>query len=265
MNQASDQQTFELIRTMSNRTNPDLIVITGDMFMSEENALLARKLSKFMDNIHKPWTFVFGNHDAEHGASKEELSQILMESNLCLFENGSSSLPGVGNYCLEVSNSTNPWQLCFLDSGVDRMDWIDGEHRWGYQTILPEQIEMVSRSVMESPNRSTVIFFHIPIPQVSKFSKEEVQGEWHENVCCANVDFGFFDSMVEIEAVKGMFFGHDHVNDFSIEKDGILLAYGRCSGHYNYTMPEFVKGVRIIDLTPNGKIETFVLLEEASL
>ena len=45
-------------------------------------------------------------------------------------------------------------------------------------------------------------------------------------VCCSDYPSKFFDVALELGSTTGMFCGHDHYNNMSLEYKGIRLTYG---------------------------------------
>lgn len=68
----------------------------------------------------------------------------------------------------------------------------------------------------------------------------------------------FFDAMVTYNKSKAVFVGHDHLNDFYLMMNGIMLAYGRATGYNGYGNLE--KGGRHIEILDNGELETYIIL-----
>ena len=78
------------------------------------------------------------------------------------------------------------------------------------------------------------------------------------------------NAMQEKGDMKGVFVGHDHVNDFAGDYNGILLAYGRgtCTGHEyiggihrgGYIFPGMLPGCRMMVLNRDASFETYVRL-----
>lgn len=266
MKAESDDLTFQLIKKMVDNTNPSLIVITGDLVMHEDSLELVQQFERFMTLLQVPWTFVFGNHDHEGKYSLDVLADSLSRSETCLFEKGPEEVFGVGNFEIEVvKENTNLCQLLFLDSHNTRIDIFDGKEVWSYDYIDETQIQYVQKKLSDRPkNVPSLLFFHIPLPEfndIQHLSKNQYEGEWHESISCSKTNSHLFDKLKEFPNVLGVFVGHDHVNDYSFMKDGILLSFGRCTGHYNYTMPEFMKGSKVIEVLPNKQLKTYVLLE----
>lgn len=259
MNLPADDMTFALIQKLVLKTSPDLVIITGDMTMCQQQEKLDRSLQLLMDSFNIPWTFVFGNHDEEGPLNKEELAKILSSGKNSLYEN-TPGLSGVGNHIITIVKDEKPiYKLFLLDSLRDRIDTISDQKVWSYDFIQKDQIDWVSLNIQET---NSLLFFHIPLPEFKEAKQfESFRGEFNESVCSSNYQTDLFEKSVESGYIKGIFVGHDHVNDFSFEKDGILLAYGRCTGHYDYTLPTFAKGGRLITVSTSGEIKSEVILE----
>ncbi len=69
---------------------------------------------------------------------------------------------------------------------------------------------------------------------------------------------GEFAAMTEKGDVKGIYFGHDHINSFNGKVDGIDLGYTQGAGFHVYG-PGLDRGVRIINLYKNGNLDTYDL------
>ncbi len=65
MNSKKDDKALENMEYMITESNPDLIVITGDLSSNKDNEGDIKKVTNFMESMKVPWTMTFGNHDAE--------------------------------------------------------------------------------------------------------------------------------------------------------------------------------------------------------
>lgn len=269
MNVEKDFLTFDLIQKSVKESHPDLIVITGDITMVPDGEHRLIELRILLDSLEVYWTFVFGNHDYESNLSLLQQAELLKEGSFCIFENGNPDLRGVGNYYFELRNKEKLIALLgFFDSHNNRTDLLNGESVWSYDYIDPEQIHdavsVVTALKEKNTSFSSLFFFHIPILDFKlemESNRSGLNGECNEEVSCSKYDFGLFKELSKTKTLKGIFVGHDHVNDYSFEKEGCLLAFGRCTGHYNYTMPEFIKGARVIDISASGLISSYVIKE----
>ena len=107
-------------------------------------------------------------------------------------------------------------------------------------------------------------FFHIPLPEYNEiWDRQLCEGHKHETICCPNFNSGFFAALRQGGDVLGTFVGHDHVNDFEGELDGIRLCYGRASGFNTYGFPGFERGARVIQLYEGQReFKTWFCLEK---
>lgn len=85
---ADNDKTDRDIRQLAEETNPDLILMTGDVETGSFNDLNYEHLIAVMDEIGVPWTLTFGNHDAEHRADKPYLANLLAQSKCGIFRQG---------------------------------------------------------------------------------------------------------------------------------------------------------------------------------
>ena len=97
----TDDQTYELMKSAIFDTNPNFLIITGDITMTQDNKQLLLDLRDFLDSFKIYWSFVFGNHDHESQLSLEEQADVLFKGKYCLFEKGNPLLKGCDNsyYC----------------------------------------------------------------------------------------------------------------------------------------------------------------------
>jgi hypothetical protein len=134
-----DQQSADLMVRIAKAEAPDLIVLTGDILSGggcDNAADSLREVAKIVEGCGAPWAAVFGNHDDEGSADRNELMAVLQEGTLSLAEPGPTEIPGVGNYVLPIQSSeenVSAALLYFIDSGsysqtrIDGYDWIKRE------------------------------------------------------------------------------------------------------------------------------------------
>lgn len=262
-------KTIILMESIIKEEKPDLIVITGDLVYSEDNERGLREILVPVRNSGIPFATVFGNHDTEKGSGKEVLYKVLKESELCLSEAGNPEITGLCNYVLNVKSKDNKpcWMLFFLDSGFLNQN----PKMEGYDFIKRDQINWyvdeaasIKKSYGEVPALS---FFHIALPEYNEvWNRKTCYGEKNEEVCCPEQNSGLFSAMIEMGDVKGIFVGHDHINDYYGELHGIKLCFGRATGYNSYGKKGFLHGARIIKLYENNtEFETWIRLEDGTV
>ncbi|MFA5006876.1 MAG: metallophosphoesterase [Candidatus Izemoplasmatales bacterium] len=258
MDVSGDEAVLARIGDLVAFAKPDLVFLTGDQAMSASSRVVYARLSDAMDALGVPWTFVFGNHDAEHGVSRKALFDIAARAKNIRVA-AVDGERGETDFYLEVGSR---WIVFGLDTRVDATYAIDGKPTWGYDGVRPHQVKWFE-DVLEAAGTAvgSVVFQHIPPVAARRFHEPgstRFHGERNENVSCTPVDFGFEEALVRRRTVA-VFYGHDHVNDFAFERDGVEYAFGRCTGDYDYCAPVLPKGGRIVDLHEDGSVDTFIL------
>ncbi|MCR2807806.1 metallophosphoesterase family protein [Paenibacillus soyae] len=268
-----DRRTESLMERVIAQEKPDLIVFTGDLIYSEECENIAEALKGAVSAASRsgvPWAAVLGNHDAEAGATREELLSLLRRQEGSLTGH-TPGIQGYGNYVLTVEGDDGKpaAALYFLDSGdYSKLKQIDG-----YAWIGRDQIDwyaVQSRALAErngGESLPALAFFHIPLPEYGTvWEKGGCLGYKHEKVCCSNINSGLFAAMLERGDIMGTFAGHDHINDFSGELYGIRLAYGRASGYNTYGKEGFPRGARVIRLREGARtFESWLRLDDGTV
>ncbi len=269
----ADRQSEALMVEIVSAEKPNLVVLTGDILAGggcHDACVSLRQVIQIMEHCGVPWTAVFGNHDDEGTANRDELMEIMMESTNALVQPGPAEVPGVGNYVLTVASAegdTPAALLYFIDSGSYAPTDIGG-----YAWIQPEQIAWYLRE--SAMFRTTagqplpaLAFFHIPLPEYEEiWNKYTCYGVKYEDVCAPSVNSGFFAAMHNAGDVLGTFVGHDHINDFCGTLHGIRLCYGRATGYNTYGRADFPRGARVIQLCEGTRqFETWLHLENQSL
>lgn len=231
-----------------------------------------------------PWVAVLGNHDQEGNLDREQLMQhiVAMEHTLtrinpltkydfqhCLSSSPDfdscnttlTSIEGFGNYNLEIGGvndsalaAKSVLNLYFLDSGdqstitgVDGYGWIkSGQRGWFSHTSSRLQAAYQSEPVAQKELAPALTYFHMPLPEFNVLDALNMTGVKQEDVCSANVNSGFFATMLEAGDVKGVFVGHDHVNDFCGKLLGINLCYAGGVGYHAYGSAGWSRRTRVV-------------------
>ncbi len=287
--------TFSTVRDMCEKFNVDLVVNTGDLFCRNPLFLMKRICNSFDKIIGNwcPWTFAWGNHDQELNGDLEKADRAeAMFAALphCLYRptrkfieahagpgpeddpreqaawginNGTklrkSAFDGFygGNFAIEIINPTTHQPACDLFVLNSRRNY-----------HLPPKVFawMEERTRRFGPNVTPLpsfCFYHVPNYEYHLlWERGAAHGIKRENVCFEKDRGRVHECLSRLGTVKAVFVGHDHVNDYWAELDGIRYVYGRKTGIGAYGgMHEDpgngVKGIKIgatlitINLTPN--------------
>ena len=281
-----DRRAAALMRELIRAENPDFIMTTGDTVCNERNQeLIGKGLAPLVES-GIPWGYVFGNHDVEFGWSKEGLFEAVTSMPGCVSWHDEASGDGLGNHYLEVrDHAGNPQWLIF---GIDSGDYSVLSGIEGYAYVTRRQIDWyrgviatyesqgaeragacgVTAGRETGPDRtadfSALVFQHIALPEHEQvWLYEDCYGMHREDCCPPAINSGFFCAMLEAGHTKGVFVGHDHVNDYYGYLHGIALGFGRFTGFNSYGAVDYPRGGRVFVLHEGNteSFETYVRLE----
>lgn len=261
-NNPASAVALELIHEVLVEERPDLVAFTGDVIYAKPVKDGLDDIFNIVEQSEIPWAYVFGNHDDEHGMSRQELMDFAREKTYCLAQAGDKSLKGVGNYILEVKSKDtdkNKAILYFFDSGAYTPIKGVGSYDW----FALNQIEWYSNQSAAYTKENggapypALAFFHIPLaeyPQMKAEKYDQLIGSKEEKECNGKLNTGMFAAMRQAGDVMGTFVGHDHDNDYIGNYHDIYLAYGRFSGGNTEYNNLGKNGCRVIELK-EGKRE----------
>lgn len=248
--------TFERVKQVVTDERPDLVILTGDVIFSPPAIDNMRNVLQMLVDLKVPFATVFGNHDDEQGATKEELLQLAQSMPYCLTADEEPAVSGVGNYVLPVLASKGDQPALTLYC-IDSNAYSSIEGVKGYDYIKRDQIDWYARrsSGFTAANSGkplpALAFFHIPLSEYNQAASDEnaqSYGIRREKACAPALNSGLFTTMKEQGDVMGVFVGHDHDDDYAVCWQDVLLAYGRYTGG-NTVYNHLPNGARVIQLT----------------
>ena len=215
--------------------NPDLVIVTGDLFTFAGKDT-AKSLFKYFDSKAIPWTVCFGNHDEQCYFSVDWMTDTLSKyGSYCMFKDlQDDQVNGNCNFVINLKEGNKVHdQLFVMDSNRYNFDL----SQLGYDCFKQDQIDWYESVVKytKEQNGETVnslMFYHIPLPEVNpaweeaKNNNAVIYGEKREASCPPDHDYGFFSKIKELGSTKAMFFGHDHINNFEVDYQGVKFCYG---------------------------------------
>jgi hypothetical protein len=182
-------------------------------------------------------------------------AELLLGRENCIFEMGPEGVDGWGNYIVTVGGTAErpDWALYMLDSH-------DGSF------ALNQIIWYIETSAALRASCGELSFFHVPLPEYTEvWDYELCVGFNQERVCATDLNDGLFAAMVRGGAMRGVFVGHDHINDYEGTLNGIRLCYGRGSGYQCYGLEGYAKGARIIDIAGEKSFKSMIYLETGEM
>jgi hypothetical protein len=299
MSLRKDAMALNAVASMVTAEKPDLVIVTGDIgypvpFQAGtfNNKASAKIFAALMEQLGVYWTLGFGNHDTELYSyySREKMADYYENSGLkyCLFQNGPEDVDGCGNQVLLVKNTAGlVTQALYI---FDSHSYTGGDFLgilWKYDNIHENQIDWYKSQVaaIDALNRGidpdaapvkSAAFFHIPLREYKTAWEEYVNngfkdtddvkycfgtaGESKKVVYCGIGDDEVFETFKALGSTQAVFCGHDHLNNFGAEVDGVLLSYIEPSGYGSYSMrtrkdapeSEWLQGYTRLVFAPDG-------------
>ncbi len=273
------ESVIQFIREALKYEAPDLVVFCGDNTTRGEEASIDQMLQPLVET-NTPFTFVFGNHDDDGELSNDEQLPYYTKYENCLAYDADPALSGCGTHNLPILSSDGEkiaYNLWMFDTGSDARD---GNGNWlGYDWVKADAIEWykTTRDAMAAENGGEVvpamafqhiipqepvkqIFYESPIslgelttnysdgtqstviPNITKF-----EGYLLEKSCPSYGNDGQWQAMVDGGDVVGLVVGHDHLNNFIVNCEGIDLI--QTPGvTYNSYYSNMFQGARVIEL-----------------
>ena len=295
MSHGKDLKALNAVAAMVTAEKPDLVVVTGDIAYpippqagTDDNLASATMFASLMEQLGVYWTVTFGNHDTERYSdyNRAEIADFYENGGFkhCLFKSGPEDVDGYGNNIINIKNSKGEITqsiFTFDSHSYLRHDILGFGH--GYENIRESQVEWYRENIeklteynksvsnMENPVPKSTAFFHIPL--------EEYQDAWYEYlnngfkdtenakliegvageggiiVFPGEGEDTLFETMVELGSTKGIFCGHDHDNNFTMEYKGIRLCYGMSVDYLAYigiSGRGAQRGCKVITYSPDG-------------
>ena len=252
------ERTKEYINTLIEEEKPDFIVCSGDNILGTGSNGLSQFI-KMMESYEIPWTFLWGNHDAEN-FNKATLSNLLVdtETKYLLYEHGyveNTKENRYGNFSIKIYNYTKDKLLgayIILDAGEydytkgDYQAITEGQINWYKNEIDSLQAIYAKQSGNEHQIIPTIVYSHIQLPEFKTAYQQAVAGSTDSKFVIEQslsssdvtelgtggpqVNTGFFDALVEKQSTKGYFVGHAHTFYFQVKYKGITLGFGPQTG-----------------------------------
>jgi 3',5'-cyclic AMP phosphodiesterase CpdA len=232
------------LQALFEATTPDFLVVTGDSGLVATPEIMD-KLFGLFERWGIPYAVTWGNHDKQGHYSLGYLDSLAARGPRSCYKAIDDEVMGRSNYVVNLCQGTQTmWKLYALDSNsYGKTNGVT----YPYDYIHESQVSWFTAEA-ESDKKSddtyypSLSFFHIPLIE-SKQSYEEQDDaarvkkhKWScdESYCVSDTESGFFAAAAS-HGVKGIFYGHDHSNDYVADYvaptgETVTLGYGVKSG-----------------------------------
>lgn len=273
-------KSVELIEKAIAAEKPDVVVMTGDQIGGDMNAEQLQnyitQMVKPLEDAQVPWLITYGNHDEDAKQALEEgwnkIKQLEFYRSF-KYNINKPSMSGVEGFDPNGKNTHavgDMYELVYDNAGAkplyniwafdsNRYD-VSGADIGGYDWIRYGQIAWyynTSKALEEKHGKlNSLMFFHIPTPEWRELAGNalfyKVTGNRYEDECPAKINSGLYAAALERGDVRGMFVGHDHINDYYGSFHGIVLGYDGNVGYQTYGMGgennHMLRGVRVMEI-----------------
>ena len=252
-------ECFDYITEIVNATNPDLILLTGDLVygMYDNNGTSFEALIELMEGFDIPWAPVFGNHETESAKGIDWMCAQLEAAENCLFLQ--RELTGNGNYSVGIQQGDQLTRVFFmLDSNGCNSPSAESQtntHLKNNSGFGADQIAWYTAAInnikVTSPETKISLAFHIPLQAMIDSFATYTEGNgtaFIDRLENKNEgDFGYIgserDSVIDKDyaiwnaikalGVDSVFAGHMHTHSASIVYEGVRLQFGMKSSTYD--------------------------------
>lgn len=241
---------------------------------------MRKALGYLLNPIEKrklPFAFIYGNHDDMNMCTKEEQASIYGEYNYCVPYENEDKTVDCGNYNVPIYDKNGEkliYNLWMIDSAGH-----DENGNTLFEYVKPETLDWYDQKSRELQIKNggtpvmSLMFQHIPVRESVEFFAECAEGDKgavlnHQNgryyrldsekangyafeyPAVVEKDFGQLDVLRKRGDVCALVFGHDHLNNFTGELDGVNIV--QTSGASFRSYGNMVsRGVRVFELDEN--------------
>lgn len=259
-----EDRVLRYIREAVTQTQPDLILIAGDIVYGEfdDSGYATELFVQFMETFQIPWAPVMGNHDAETAKGIDWVCDLYENATHCLFNQ--NTLTGNGNYTVGITQGGKLLRTFFMmdSNGYGTMSAATSAN--GHSTSTAgfglDQIDWYQQEIANikevSPQTKLSFLFHIPIKafvdaliengfdnasnnsfvNFDTDSNPDTFGMAHERISFPwdNANTTFND--LKACGVDSIFSAHAHGNSMGAKYQGVHLQFGLKTGTYDQAM-----------------------------
>ena len=287
----------EYVTKTLDEVKPDLVVLGGDNVFplsmladigkNSVSLNTYRAIASLFEERSQYWTLTFGNHDSECVMNKDDFMLALSEYSFfiggmndgkwfsaAVFESdetvdGVAVDDYVGNFSIPVYDNSGTeilYNVFILDSGSFVKTAPAGA---SYRYITAEQTEWYLDQSEKLEQKTggivpAVMFTHIPLMEMKEAYELNgaADGDIYAGFSLSDTRSPIFKALFERGDVKGIFFGHEHLEDatvFYTEGDrSVMMGLTKMAQAQSYSDTTSVMNSRVITLSAVGGMSTYV-------
>lgn len=267
------------------RVKPDLVTVSGDLSWAGHDHAYDM-LADFLDSFEIPWAPVWGNHDNQDGPEfVDSVADRYLTHKFCIYEKGDPAI-GNGNYVIAIEEEGKIVSALIMIDSHDCSPYIDpeGNEHSAWARLSEPQMEWYKEQITALRALGcddTSIIMHIPFYAYNDAARaafknydeearkqikpedavpgadcwnpgyEDSIGVQYEGIGSYTVDEGVFDIVRDLGSTKHVIVGHDHVNNWMINYQGVKLVFSMKAGAGCYWTP-ILNGGTVISIGSEG-------------
>ena len=265
------ERSLSNVREMLDAEKPDFVIHTGDIVFGRPDLASAQEILQPIADRGIPFAVALGNHDAQFGATREEMYRVIRAIPGCVNLPPKEGVYGCSNDVVTLSGPDGVDRVLYLFDSMDAVILKGEEEIHSYDYIRFSQLDWYRRhSKAFTQNHGgqpvpSLAFFHIPLcelPEGLAGGGRILAGENGEPPCPSRLNSGLLAQMRELGDIQAIVNGHDHDCDYVLDYGNMYYIYGRFSGCdtvYNHLGPS---GARVFLFTQGTRaFRTWVRLQ----
>lgn len=247
-----EETSKHIADTQGNGAGIDLVELTGDMFMLANRYHLDTFIDYFEQKAEQygfVYAPVWGNHDRHCLYNPKTLAKKFKEAPHCIYFEPADDLYGRSNYIINLTedgtgDSKAVWMIAHLDSGASFSETELSVFR-DYDYIRRDQTEwFLKEHALAGEDVPVIAYYHIPQDEneaawkaVSEGSTDIKNKFFRLEEFADNGNEKYASDFIEEAGkhnLKAAFMGHAHNDDWTFEKDGVVIGLGVKTGSELY-------------------------------
>ena len=269
----TSKTTVERMVDSVQREKPDLVLLGGDNVTSGNNRKRTHQLAEIFEQLGVYWGGVLGNHEGDnrYSITRTEMVDIFSSYDHCLMRRGPETVDGDCNYAINLLSADGSLtQTVFCLDTYDEIDdkiresheiFEDKHYDGAHENQVQWYREKAAALKEQYGDYKSILLQHIPLHayDLAQENAAFLYGDRREPICSTAYENGLFDAIKESGTTTAVFCGHDHLNNFGVFYDGVMLSYIEPSGYGAYGLKkrgapksEWLQGYTVLTLLPDG-------------
>lgn len=178
----SDMLTLNKMEKLTEKYNPDLVVISGDMIDDGNDgdfnkAYVLRTVAEIFEENDRYWSYVPGNNDGINYGTSEDVVAYLSQYEHCLV----SDEPEISGGCQYTVDITDEGEVTHSLLFLDTMDYDndDPDHIYGY--VHEDQVNWCREEIAEKQSENEDVFMSVFLHEnTPNFFRASRKGEMYK-------------------------------------------------------------------------------------